>query len=292
MNYVALTGGLGNQMFIYAFKVSLSQHNAVALFRPYSKHSPQYGNAGYQLEEIFSVEKENNRIRLLLFSIYYHITRLAPKRVRPAMFQFAGIKEFRVKDSFVFYDGITNNRFNKTLFRGTWQSEKYFINVSDAIRQAFTFNQGLINEKTRTLLEKIQQMLNPVSIHVRRNDYLSSQYITGFGGICTKDYYQEAVEYMKSQLDSPSFIVFSDDIEWCRNNLVLSNAIYVDWNTKHESWQDMFLMSKCKHNIIANSSFSWWGAWLNTYNDKKVIAPRVWWNGIEDDVVPKSWIRL
>ena len=292
MNYVALTGGLGNQMFIYAFKVSLSQNNTVALFRPYRKHSPQYGNAGYQIEQIFNIVKERDKARLLLFSIYYHIIRLAPRRVRPRLLQLAGYKELRVQDNFVYYDGIINNHFDKTLFRGTWQSEKYFINVSDTIRRTFTFNQRLINEKTRALWEKIQQMPNPVSIHVRRNDYLSSQYIAGFGGICTTDYYQNAVEYIESQLDDPSFIVFSDDIEWCRNNMDLFNAIYVDWNAQNESWQDMFLMSKCKHNIIANSSFSWWGAYLNPFDGKIVIAPKVWWNGIEDDVVPNNWIRL
>lgn len=292
MNYVALTGGLGNQMFIYAFKVSLSQHNSVALFRPYCKNSPQYGHSGYQLESIFNVKKERKRAWLMLLSIYYHFSRLAPKRVRPALLKFAGMKEFRVPDSFIFYPGITDCHFDKTLFRGTWQSEKYFSNVSDIIRKTFTFNEKLINQSTRLFMEEIQQMHNPVSIHIRRNDYLSPKFIDGFGGICTEDYYKKAVEYINGHLDSPSFIVFSDDIEWCRKSMFISNAFFVDWNTNNESWQDMFLMSRCKHNIIANSTFSWWGAWLNTNYDKIVIAPRIWWNGIKDDVVPESWIRL
>ena len=142
------------------------------------------------------------------------------------------------------------------------------------------------------MLDIIKSKQSPISIHVRRDDYLSSKYVSGFGGICTIEYYNKAVERIKEEVIDPVFYIFSDDINWCRENLKLEQGVFIDWNTGKESWQDMFLMSQCKHNIIANSSFSWWGAWLNSNSEKIVIAPRIWWNGLKDDVVPDSWIRI
>ncbi len=294
MNYVALTGGLGNQMFIYAFKVSISKMNKAVLFHPYFNHSSQYGNAGYQLEKIFDIKKDDiwTRMVLLFLSIYYHLIRLFPANKRASLFRLIGIHEYRVPDNFVFYDGIIESYHERTLFRGTWQSEKYFYSVSDVIRQSFSFREDLLNKQTKQLFKDICQITNPVSIHIRRNDYLSAQYVSGFGGICTEEYYCHAVKMMNAHVKDPFYLVFSDDIKWCREHIQLSDAIYVDWNTGADSWQDMFMMSKCKHNIIANSSFSWWGAWLNSNPEKIVIAPRTWWNGLKDDVVPDSWIRI
>lgn len=132
-----------------------------------------------------------------------------------------------------------------------------------------------------------------VSIHIRRGDYLSQQFSAGFGNCCPLAYYREAIHYMKTYLDDITFVLFSDDMDWVKMNLPLDNAIYVDHNHGVDSWQDMYLMSMCQHNIIANSTFSWWGAWLNDNTDKIVIAPKRWWSSIEnDDVVPESWIRM
>ena len=294
MNYVALTGGLGNQMFIYAFKISLSKVNKAVLFHPYRKNSSQYGHAGYQLEQIFNIEKEGllTRFVLLLLSIYYQLIRLFPAKKRVSLLGLVGIHEFRVPENFVYYNGIVDSYHDKTLFRGTWQSEKYFSTVSDEVRNVFSFKESLLNKKTKELLQEIERLNNPVSIHIRRNDYLSPNYISGFGGICTLDYYRMAIDTIIQNVDNPVFFVFSDDIGWCKENLNTEQVVFIDWNVGVESWQDMFLMSKCKHNIIANSSFSWWGAWLNSNPDKIVIAPRIWWNGLKDDVVPEGWIRI
>lgn len=292
MNFVTLTGGLGNQMFIYAFKVSLSKNNETALFHP--NRSKDYGHAGYQLREIFNLEEEGIKAKwaLGLFTAYWHCIRLFPKKVSPKLLKLVGIKEFCVPENFVFYEGIVGQNFKNTLFRGTWQSEKYFDNVSDQIRQLFSFKVNLINDRTKHMLDIIKSKQSPISIHVRRDDYLSSKYVSGFGGICTIEYYNKAVERIKEEVIDPVFYIFSDDINWCRENLKLEQGVFIDWNTGKESWQDMFLMSQCKHNIIANSSFSWWGAWLNSNSEKIVIAPRIWWNGLKDDVVPDSWIRI
>lgn len=293
MNYVALSGGLGNQMFIYAFKVSMSVQNKTLLFHPYARNSPQYGHAGYQLDSIFHIEKESLyfRVVLLLLSMYWHSIRVLGRKNKTMLLELIGIKEYCVPENFVYYSGITDRKYNKTLFRGTWQSEKYFMNVAKDIKKAFVFREDIISKRTRDVLNFIKKQ-NSVSIHVRRNDYLSPNYAYGFGNICTEEYYLNAIELIQEQVDSPCFYVFSDDIGWCRDHIRIEGVHFVDWNNGKDSWQDMFLMSSCKHNIIANSSFSWWGAYLNAFDGKIVIAPKVWWNGIEDDVVPDNWIRL
>ena len=294
MNYVALTGGLGNQMFIYAFKVFLNKKSKTLLFHPYCDHSPRYGNSGYQLEKFFAIKKESlyDKFVLSLLTCYWHFISIFPKKVRRLLLRLIGIKEKVVLDNFVFYEEVIKEEYSHTLFLGTWQSEKYFISAAEDIRKEFVFKVDSVNADTRSLLNKLPLLCTTVSIHIRRQDYLSPKYKSGFGGICTLDYYKNAVKFISNQINDPLFLVFSDDIEWCRKNLQLDNSMFIDWNTGDNSWQDMLLMSNCKHNIIANSSFSWWGAWLNPNPEKIIIAPRIWWNGLKDDIVPDEWVRL
>lgn len=202
-----------------------------------------------------------------------------------------GVNVYSIKDNFVFFPEVLQTRNESELYRGTWQSPLYFKGVENDVRLAFRFDVSKLNDTTKSLLDMIRTC-NSVSLHIRRNDYLSDGYALGFGGICTPDYYHRATSYIQQRIVQPRFIIFSDDIGWCQNNLDIPEAVYVDCNYGSESWQDMFLMSQCKHNIIANSSFSWWGAWLNAHPDKIVIAPDKWWHGINDDVVPPEWIRL
>lgn len=134
---------------------------------------------------------------------------------------------------------------------------------------------------------------NSVSIHIRRGDYLSEINQGLYGGICTEMYYAKAITYICNKIDQPSFFVFSNEIDWVKNNVDIPNPTYIDFNNGADSWQDMFLMSQCKHNIIANSSFSWWGAWLNRNTNKIVITPSRFINLEEDsDIIPDAWIRI
>ena len=114
--------------------------------------------------------------------------------------------------------------------------------------------------------------------------------------ICSEKYFDSAIKYINERIPKPIFFVFSDDIEWCRTKLNIANAIYVDWNKDDNSFRDMQLMSMCKHNIICNSTFSWWGAYLNNNPDKIVIAPNKWMKIndklFEGDIVPPTWIKL
>lgn len=133
-----------------------------------------------------------------------------------------------------------------------------------------------------------------MSIHIRRGDYLT--FSTIYGGICTIEYYKKAVSYLCSALNNPVFVVFSDDMDWVRNNIYFpeeAKVHFVDFNRGKDSWQDMNLMSKCMHNIIANSTFSWWGAWLNENPEKIVICPdRLTQRGDSPDIFPEEWIKM
>jgi hypothetical protein len=181
-------------------------------------------------------------------------------------------------------------------YEGYWQSEKYFKGMAGDIRKAFTFGRVLSPENERTL----QSLPRPAaSIHVRRGDYIKYANLD----ICTPSYYERAVAALGTGI--ASVLVFSDDIGYCKHTLELGDvpAVYVDRNRGADSWQDMAMMSHCDHHIIANSSFSWWGAWLDGKPGSRVIAPAVWnRREISDndryysftfaDVVPELWERV
>lgn len=292
MKLVAVTGGLGNQMFGYAFMVRLSKEHHARMFHPFNDKARRYGHSGFQLDKVFKLRCEDGKKHFgtKLFGAYWHVTRLFPKRMRPALLRLVGMHEVKVAENFVFYPEVLQSAHHNELFMGTWQSPHYFEGADAELREALSFKEELLNESTRKLHDVIVGC-NAVSLHVRHDDYLSTAYAQGFGGICTKAYYQNAIAFIKQHVDHPKLFVFSDDINWCRENLDIGDATFVDCNHGNDSWQDMYLMSCCKHNIIANSTFSWWGAWLNPNPDKIVVAPQKWWNGLNDDVVPDAWIK-
>jgi len=177
-------------------------------------------------------------------------------------------------------------------FKGFWQSEKFFADIADEVRAAFTFNASAISAKTKAMAEQIAADPCAVSLHVRRGDYLQPKFYKDSGCVCQLPYYRNAVKGMLSRHPEAHFYIFSDDVAWARENLP-AEGTYVDWNKGEDSWQDMFLMSRCKHNIIANSTFSWWGAWLNANKAKTVVAPCRWFMISEaPDILPKEWVKV
>lgn len=176
---------------------------------------------------------------------------------------------------------------------GYWQSERYFRNAAQTIRDDFTFRIPM-SSRNAGLAERIQRV-NAVSLHVRRGDYVKNPKTTATHGLCTLDYYRSAIRFVAEKADQPTFFIFSDDIPWVRANLVIDYpCVYVDHNQGAESFNDMRLMSLCRHHIIANSSFSWWGAWLNPDPCKLVIAPQKWFTNSNDvsDLFPEGWVTL
>ena len=183
---------------------------------------------------------------------------------------------------------------NETFLVGYFQSEKYFSAISGSIRQEFQ-PKALLQGEVKTIAEKIKSC-NAVGIHFRLGDYLSNPISNNYHGICSMDYYQEAIARISRQCSHPIFFLFSDDMEWVRQNFRIKRPVFfVEHHCYDKASEDIRLMSLCKHNIIANSTFSWWGAWLNANPCKLVIAPHRWFNinSIDtSDLIASSWIRL
>jgi len=181
------------------------------------------------------------------------------------------------------------------LLDGYWQTERYFLHEADEIIKAFTFPALVASDENNNLLGEIKNSL-AVSVHVRRADYLQPA-IAALHGTCSVDYYNAGIRYFQSLFPSAIFYFFSDDAAWVKDNFTdqLPGSVLVKNNQGADSWKDIYLMSSCHHHIIANSSFSWWGAWLNPDQDKIVVAPSKWFCNTDrtyKDVIPAAWIQL
>ena len=286
-----IIGGLGNQMFQYAAGRSLSEHLQVRHamdirdFGEYSLHN------GFELGVFnFSVQLASpNEIRSVLGVVGKPIIK---KLLRREIFEFLRPNSFIVEPHFNFFSEFFSINSNSYLY-GYWQSEKYFKRAEQLIRKDFSFKVPLIG-KNKLISSQIANS-NAVSIHIRRGDYVSDAKTSKIMNICDKRYYEKAIAYISSKIDNAVFYVFSDDLDWARQNIVFPHpCLFIDHNRNENSHFDMHLMSLCKHHIIANSSFSWWGAWLNRSVDKIVVAPKCWFvNGNDDsDLIPCDWIRL
>lgn len=177
-------------------------------------------------------------------------------------------------------------RLFRTYINGYWQNEKYFKNYEKQVRKDFTFRKKVQNK----FIEKIKSS-NSVGVHVRRADYVNISRIRDAVGVCGVPYYKRAINFMAGKVRNPVFFIFSeqDGLKWAREKLNVRDAFMVDG----KDYEDLFLMSLCKHNIVANSSFSWWGAWLNKNPEKIVIAPDPWFtNEPEKDIIPSSWVKV
>ena len=188
------------------------------------------------------------------------------------------------------YENVT--RKEDGFYDGYWQNENNFLPIRDKILEVFSFPQ--FNDKRNIELAELITNKRAVSCHVRRGDYLKDPLY----GVCTSEYYVKAIDEINRKVSPDLYCVFSDDIKWCKENLgeIIGKdkeIVFVDWNKGENSFRDMQLMSLCNHNIIANSSFSWWGAWLNNHDDKVVVAPNIWMNKpMVNDPLCDSWIKI
>lgn len=174
---------------------------------------------------------------------------------------------------------------------GYFQSEEYFVHEAQRIRDAFRLRAP--STAYATWEHRIQEIPTAVSLHVRRGDYVQNPHVLRDFGICSPQYYTRACEYMKAHTNTPTFFVFSDDIAWVKEQLAVPNAVYVEDSALSPA-EELMLMRTCAHHIIANSSFSWWGAWLNPKPEKIVIAPTPWFDRTPYNahIIPSSWIQL
>ena len=197
---------------------------------------------------------------------------------------------FTVRNGVILPAQIYEDMISPHVYDGFWQTEKYFLHIEPHIRDTFGFKEILMSQRTKEMADRIKNSENSISLHVRRGDYLDIDSTRTFG----LEYYNATVNLLRTQHKGGRIYVFSDDVEWARLNLPYKDIEFINWNYGTDSWQDMYLMSQCKYNIIANSTFSWWGAWLNNNPSKIVIAPKKWMvdEPIDSDIIPSSWIRI
>jgi len=266
-----LIGGLGNQMFQYAVgRRAAHKHKTelkldISWFKnPEGAIKRDYLLNVFNIEEDFASKEEINKLKSKnrgLLTLFYK-------------------KILKINDN--------------TYLEGYWQSEKYFKDIENIIRKEFTFKDkpDAANQK---IISRIKNC-DSVSIHIRRGDYIFDETTNKYHGVCGLDYYSNSVAMIVKKVKNPYFFIFSDDIKWVKQNLHLKfPCVYVDYNIGKKDYEDMRLMSNCQHNIIANSSFSWWGAWLNQYKNKIIIAPKKCFRDKSidtTDLIPQPWIKI
>jgi hypothetical protein len=285
-------GGLGNQMFQYAAGRAISLSREVPLRLDITGFANYELHQGFELQRIFdcaSVIASKADVRTILgWQSSPSIQRLL---LRSGLTAFRH-EEFVVEPHFHYWTGIKNVPSDCYLV-GYWQSEKYFCEITAQIRKDFAFVQPM--ESQNTELAQLITSVNAVSLHVRRGDYANNPATTSVHGLCPLDFYRAAIRYVSERVAQPHFFIFSDDISWVQENLKIDFPHqHVKHNLGAASYNDMRLMSMCKHHIIANSSFSWWGAWLNPHPDKLVIAPKQWFANKNDvrDLIPQGWAGM
>lgn len=288
---IKLWGGVGNQLFQYAFGLYASKKLNKKLYFYLSDSTKSVRDIEllkFNVNAEFLTTKEISKFtRFNGRGLQYRIERKIVKKM--PWFN----KNLFIEPTLSFCNMLNDTYY---LFDGYWQSYKYLHSIVHIIKSEFCIKQNLIPFLN---LEEPIKNGNSISIHIRRGDYLQK----GFNSIyayCDEVYYKNAIDIICKTINNPTFYVFSNELEWVKQNLNIFNdadVVYVD-NSSQENANllDLQLMILCKHNIIANSTFSWWGAWLNTNPDKIVIAPKHWYNGelneTTNDLIPQEWIRI
>jgi len=293
MIIIRLKGGLGNQMFQYAIGRALAVHYETELFLDTSWFLSEIA-AKPGAERIFMLDKFKIQARIINEKRYFKVYKQENNRslIKLDLFKWKIFTLFNENRNMPFNNKVflTDNR--NIYLDGYWQTEKYFKSISDELRKDFSLHNPL-REQDEDIFREIHDT-NSVSIHVRRGDYVNYERTKIVHGVIPIKHYEKCITYFLDTIKNPSFYVFSDDPEWCLENLdFLKNKIIIS-NNKRSPQEDMILMSNCKHHIIANSSFSWWAAWLNTNQSKIVIAPNQWVasnNKMFIDIIPESWIK-
>ena len=292
MIVVRLIGGLGNQFFQYAVARHLAEIHRTVLkldisgFETYKLH--KYSLWPFNIQENFASLEEVASLTVrkqgIVERVVTRVLRRPPK---------SAPTHIREKEKFCFDPDILNLS-DDVYLDGSWQSGKYFADIEAVIRQEFTVKTPPAG-KNKALTEQIASC-ESVSLHIRRGDFVSDSHTNQVHGTCDLDYYFRCVEYLTQTVQNPQFFIFSDEPEWARDNLKLSYpSTPVNHNEADKNYEDLRLMSQCKYHIIANSSFSWWGAWLGQYPAKRVFAPRYWVKSNAysvRDLIPDEWTKV
>ncbi len=284
MIIVRLKGGLGNQLFQYAAAKQLSVKYNIPLKLDLSfleADASDYTKRHYELDkfkinaDICTVEEAERAMQKQRGNVF-HKTRIREKKFR--------LYKIKLRTG------------NNYYLNGYWQSEKYFKDIEDLIRKEFVFKETIDDEYFIRLEQQIVSS-NSVSVHFRRTDYITNEKAIKHFEICSLDYYQRAVELLSGRISQLKLFVFSDDIAWVKTHFRTQYPTVFVETSDPSLHSDFRLMSMCKQHIIANSTYSWWAAWLNPDKEKIVIAPRKWYKNKREqwhaaDRIPKEWIKI
>lgn len=290
-----LVGGLGNQMFQYACACALALDLDMPLrfkvdgFGAYGAHN------GLELERVFRIKLETAESKEFSNLVGWGRQSPAVRRVLgKRAFSWLRGTRFLAEPGFDFWPALRERARFGAYLHGYWQSERYFERRAERIRADFRFSECLRGRNVG-LAERIRSSAS-ISVHIRRGDYLSNPKALSVHGVCTLEYYRSAIDALLRVCPEACVFAFSDDPQWVSQALMphYPDLVLVDHNKGTESYIDMRLMSMCRHHVVANSSFSWWGAWLNPNPNKMVIAPARWFadGRSAQDLVPDSWIRM
>ncbi|MFD1552176.1 hypothetical protein DNU06_00235 [Putridiphycobacter roseus] len=292
MIFLKISGGLGNQMFQFATATALAIKNstkvAVDLSLFNKKDSKEFTSRPFDLATFFNIGD----------------TQIVDQKAYSYLFENSFIAKIKRKlrkgsaffePNLLFQPAVKQLTANSYL-EGYFQSEKYFKEYREQVLNLFEFKKTP-SAQTKAAVATFKNK-NSIAIHIRRGDYVSKKHINAIHGALPLSYYKDALK--KFDLNTHHLVFFSDDMQWVKENFTMSDqskVTFVDWNTGADSWQDMYLMTQCKNFIIANSSFSWWGAWLAQHAAKQVYCPKTWFNDPKlnqntKDLIPAEWFRI
>jgi len=282
-----LMGGLGNQLFQYAAGKALASHIKTICKVDISFLDTPSGGVYTQrkfelnaFETVIEVMNEKE-VQQFIANNKSKLNKLLPALVKSKIVTETG-HQFQPN----FFNSPDNSFLN-----GFWQSEKYFKSFEKEIRKDLVFKTSVLSD-IESWINLIKQS-NSVSLHIRRGDYVNLDSAKAFHGICSMNYYKEALDIIRNSIGDITVFVFSDDIEWCKSNFKTTDRVY--FVETDSNYKEMHLMQNCMHHIIANSSFSWWGAWLNPSEEKMVVAPKKWFADESinvSDIIPNNWIKI
>ena len=290
MIIISIKGGLGNQMFQYAFGRKMSLINNTKLFLDLSwfneknqdfprKYVLDKFNINAEIADPFIIKKIRGG-----FSNYHSIYNRILKKICPFLFK----KNIYEKN--IIFDPTIFNYNGDKYYDGYWQNYRYFMDVNNIILKELKLLVDIDISENKIALEIKNR--NSISIHIRRGDYAKIQSTREFHGLLPKKYFELSIEKIVELVDKPHFYFFSDDIAWVKENFNIEYShSFVENSPDGAEYIDLILMSMCKHNIIANSTFSWWAAWLNNNQEKVVITPPVWSKAVPDisEIIPTNW---
>jgi len=287
MIIVALRGGLGNQLFQYALgrKLAVKNNDTLKLDTTGLLKANEVGDIyrpfaldAFNIKATVASTEESARFK----NPYGLLSKLMRRfRFKVLRQQYVGwIPSILKKRGDIYLDGY-------------WQSPKYFEDIRSTIVEDFTLKNGL-SSVAQSIADQMKNS-NSVSLHVRRGDYVSNKSVAASYGPCTPAYYEAAIATITEKVPNPTWFIFSDDTAWVKESLSFTGEVVYVSDQKLTDQEEILLMASCKHNVIANSTFSWWGAWLNQNPEKIVIVPDPWFDTRPQDhahLIPDSWIRV